>query len=754
MPSVDELLLNGIGTLDDEESFEETNKYCEIDETGRVIVLNDLAEILGVENDKAVERVYFRCPRYVGDNVDLDLKQCTVYINFQNANMDKDQYIVTDLNTDETDSTKVTFSWLLSKKVTQYKGIVNFIVCARKTKTGGEIEQEWNTTLARATVLEGLEPDPYAVPSDDLDVVNQLMGLVKEEIEQVGDEVIASIPSDYTTLTNKVEDLEDRVGYIEDVPHSVENNLIYTCPIKRGYWNGADDFESAGIFGSYFNSVIIPVQEGETIFCSNVYELLTVVRVSDAQGDNYVSRLVNQRLSPVTPWVVPTGWEYVSIPFSLLERFPCFSKSPVRLSPWKAITENCARELCERPVKYITNESKGTVSFVYGSSQVRYYSYVGTAVSSEMVGGFIAVSFETTDFYMAVRQGSLSTNRIPLAVVGYDNIYTYVLDSEYDRIIKINRENPGSYTDVITSLGIKDFVYDGPVEIVLALDHCILQTRLNKKTISYGFELDVATGGFVRHTSMAALDIIVAIMNNEVLYKKEDSPTPTPPTPSQEGYQWNGKKWYAYGTSLTSVAQGKYVPYVSQFSGLVATNKGIPGGGLVHNKNVYNALMSETDGKEDADLITIEVGANDASTQLGEVTSMDTNTLFGALNTCLKHVIQFCPKAQIVLMSSPHSRYALGGSASDPYTLDEELPGGYTLAERDIGLRKVAMANGIYYIPMADGLGLGLFRQLDGNKYNVDNIHQTDLGGYNTAVGIWQYLKMIPLWYTQIPSDE
>lgn len=205
MPSVDELLLNGIDTLDDAEAFEETNKYCEIDETGRVIVLNDLAEILGVENDKAVERVYFRCPRYVGDNVDLDLKQCTVYINFQNANMDKDQYIVTDLNIDETDSTKVTFSWLLSKKVTQYKGVVNFIVCARKVATGGTIEQEWNTTLARATVLEGLEPDPYVVPSDDLDVVNQLMDLVKQEIEQVGQDTIDSIPDDYTELSDRVE---------------------------------------------------------------------------------------------------------------------------------------------------------------------------------------------------------------------------------------------------------------------------------------------------------------------------------------------------------------------------------------------------------------------------------------------------------------------------------------------------------------------------------------------------------------------
>ena len=248
MPSVDELLLNGIDTLDDEESFEETNKYCEIDETGRVIVLNDLAEILGVENDKAVERVYFRCPRYVGDNVDLDLKQCTVYINFQNANMDKDQYIVTDLNTDETDSTKVTFSWLLSKKVTQYKGIVNFIVCARKTKTGGEIEQEWNTTLARATVLEGLEPDPYAVPSDDMDVVNQLMDLVKQEIEQKGQETIDSIPDDYTELSSNVEAVRGQIGSLSE---EIEEQKIVSMTSVNPYKIDLEKYNASITSGKY-----------------------------------------------------------------------------------------------------------------------------------------------------------------------------------------------------------------------------------------------------------------------------------------------------------------------------------------------------------------------------------------------------------------------------------------------------------------------------------------------------------------------
>lgn len=43
---------------------------------------------------------------------------------------------------------------------------------------------------------------------------------------------------------------------------------------------------------------------------------------------------------------------------------------------------------------------------------------------------------------------------------------------------------------------------------------------------------------------------------------------------------WYGKTWYAYGTSMTSVQQGKYVPIVEKASGMKVVNYGIPGGSL------------------------------------------------------------------------------------------------------------------------------------------------------------------------------
>lgn len=220
----------------------------------------------------------------------------------------------------------------------------------------------------------------------------------------------------------------------------------------------------------------------------------------------------------------------------------------------------------------------------------------------------------------------------------------------------------------------------------------------------------------------------------------------------ESGAHWNGKNWFAYGTSLTSPTQGKYVPYIVQFSGMNVTNLGVGGGGIIANRNIYNRLMDNTDGKTNADLITIEVGANDGSAALGTPLDMDNTTFCGSLNVCLKNILLNC-KAQVVLMDSTRSRYDLGGSLSDPYPLDQVTSGGFNYLQRSEAIRQVAEANGIYYIPFGSGLGMGLYRMQSGNLYNVDNIHHTDLGGYNLAQGIWGYLKNIPLWYTAIPSN-
>ena len=82
-----------------------------------------------------------------------------------------------------------------------------------------------------------------------------------------------------------------------------------------------------------------------------------------------------------------------------------------------------------------------------------------------------------------------------------------------------------------------------------------------------------------------------------------------------EKSHWNGKLWYAYGTSMTSVEAGKFVPVVAELSGMTVVNKGIGGGCLTpdgYGKGCNKrAVMNLEDGKETADLITLEVLPNE-----------------------------------------------------------------------------------------------------------------------------------------------
>ena len=144
------------------EPYAEEMVCCVIDPETRVIDVPAEYQLLGVESDEKVERMYFQCPKIVGDNIDLS--KLALRVNFRNANDQKDQYIVDDV---EISGDNITFSWLLSRRVTQYKGNVSFIVCAVKA-SGEEITNEWNTTLATAQVLEGLEAD-ITLPDEDTD---------------------------------------------------------------------------------------------------------------------------------------------------------------------------------------------------------------------------------------------------------------------------------------------------------------------------------------------------------------------------------------------------------------------------------------------------------------------------------------------------------------------------------------------------------------------------------------------------------
>lgn len=155
-----------------------TNNIFLIDSESRTINVPPNGSILGVETDNGVERKYFKCPRIVGDNIDLSKHKIYVsYIKASNATGttfvgEPDSYYCDDMAVDDTGD-YITFSWCLSGNVLKAQGYIAYKVVAKHTD-GDYSKTRWNTRPAIGTVYLTVpdgEPIEYKYP----DIVTQLL---------------------------------------------------------------------------------------------------------------------------------------------------------------------------------------------------------------------------------------------------------------------------------------------------------------------------------------------------------------------------------------------------------------------------------------------------------------------------------------------------------------------------------------------------------------------------------------------------
>lgn len=159
-------------------TLQSENPVCVIDAQSRTITVPEQYKLLGVENDKRVERIYFQCPKIVGDNQDLS-QDYQLFVNYQNANGDPDAYHIDDM---EVDGDNITFSWLLEENVTKYRGNIQFAFGA--IKPGNEAEDpdknRWNTTInTDCTCLVGLKCTQQVAESNP-DALAQIWAAIDE----------------------------------------------------------------------------------------------------------------------------------------------------------------------------------------------------------------------------------------------------------------------------------------------------------------------------------------------------------------------------------------------------------------------------------------------------------------------------------------------------------------------------------------------------------------------------------------------
>lgn len=163
-----------------------------IDADTRSIYVPESEKFFGVESDQNVERKKFKCPKIVGDNIDLSTLH--LYINYQNGNGNKDSYMIQDM---AVSGEYITFSWVLSRNVAAYKGTVRFIFCAKKADNSGNLVNEWNTTVAEGEVIEGLEATA-TVADNNPDIIEQMLTLLKN----VSDEPVFTEARTRENVTN------------------------------------------------------------------------------------------------------------------------------------------------------------------------------------------------------------------------------------------------------------------------------------------------------------------------------------------------------------------------------------------------------------------------------------------------------------------------------------------------------------------------------------------------------------------------
>lgn len=202
MATAEDLLRGSVNTFSNEAS-EGVSNTLSIDFDTREIKIPKNIVQLGVESDDDVNKLTFSVPRlYLG----TDLSTFDIYINYMNAKKEGNLFkVVKDKVTiDENDN--LIFEWVVGRHAVAYKGTAIFNVCMKKlsdTEKDDEgnpiVVQEFNTTIAKLPVLEGLETGE-AIIEEYADILTQweqlLFGAGDSQIakiEAVADEVVKKV---------------------------------------------------------------------------------------------------------------------------------------------------------------------------------------------------------------------------------------------------------------------------------------------------------------------------------------------------------------------------------------------------------------------------------------------------------------------------------------------------------------------------------------------------------------------------------
>lgn len=236
MSDIDEMLNEELETMQSDSMI---NDEITIDPVTRMMNVPITERLFGVKDDANVERKYFRCPRYVGDNIDLS--KLKIYMKYIHASANTPEEYEEEVprftwcDDIKVDGEYITWSWKLSANVFTKKGFIAFAMIAKDENTVA-----FNTYSAIGTVLMtvpfGVEEIAQMYP----DIVTQLLNRM-DSVEAIATpEAMQNYVNTYLnenpvqldrTLKDKTKaSPADIVGKIKenkvDKPSAADNNKI------------------------------------------------------------------------------------------------------------------------------------------------------------------------------------------------------------------------------------------------------------------------------------------------------------------------------------------------------------------------------------------------------------------------------------------------------------------------------------------------------------------------------------------------
>jgi len=637
MATADEILAT---MAEEAAATDQTAEVCTIDRCTRAVTIPEALRIVGVETDKDVTRRHFKvlCS-YRGTN----LSTFRIRIHFMNANKEKDIYYVTDA---AQDGEYLTFSWVISRNATKYKGKLKFIACM-VCDGGTDEEREWNSTLGEFTVLEGLEVELTDGEEEQArDAITQLLAVIDareseavEAVRAAGAETIASIPKDYTALSEEIHSYNAYdISLLEGIDvryHRVHEGIDFS-------WSDEDrkicHVEGTATSGAFANIIANTDGLPEQIKPGGHYYLHFIT-----QDTNIVAR--------VYEYAADGGLDYTEYSeSSVVQIAPNTTGVIVRLYVRSGASVNSNVEIA-----FLNGIPNADVAPAISREVDKAYNTIN--------GRFLSVS----SYYVKDENGNDHLNFDAIKMPGY-----YVIDT----------------TDIIDS-DLPDGLSYQPSALIVERFSPKRNSEFLRQTIGSVVEavdcwyyricgVSGVWSGWQRIGNEVYLPAVVANFGDSITWGRDGAGSAS----TQTEY------------TVTNALKKRY--------GCKATNYGVGGMGYFSEGGGMTALTKlQSVDLTGYDVVTLAFGTNDNSAPLGDTTDTDGTTMIGAMYQCWAYIRSQNPSCTVVFIAPPNAS-TFGEKASGYWYGYKRGPlDDYTLSEL---VEKMRAFCSLYHIPFIDNL--------------------------------------------------